>query len=348
MNKLTVIVAAAVMSVCAFACTGRPAAENTEKIGIIFDTDMGNDIDDALALDMLYKFMDAGKIELLGIMSNKNDPRSAEFIDIMGTWYGYPDVPVGIVRDGVDTSADGINSQGVNYLQAVCEMNENGVPVFKRSIEDFGSLPDAYVLYRKLLAGRPDHSVVIVSVGFSTNLARLLDSPADAYSPLTGRELVAEKVRSISVMAGNFVGDRFSEYNVNRDIPSARKLFAECPVEINVSPFELGNEICYPGESIENGLDRGVPHPVAEAYKAYLPMPYDRPTWDLTAVLWAVEPADRFVRSEKGVVVIDPDGLSSFMPCAEGRHYLLSTAEGRKEIIKERFVELISTKPAMR
>ena len=47
------------------------------KMRVIFETDIGNDIDDALALDMLYKYQDAGIINLLGIMTNKESEYSA-------------------------------------------------------------------------------------------------------------------------------------------------------------------------------------------------------------------------------------------------------------------------------
>lgn len=35
---------------------------------VILDTDMGNDVDDALALAMLYRYVDEGKADLLGVM----------------------------------------------------------------------------------------------------------------------------------------------------------------------------------------------------------------------------------------------------------------------------------------
>ena len=41
-------------------------------VPVIFDTDMGNDIDDALALAMLYRYVDEGKIDLLGIASSNS------------------------------------------------------------------------------------------------------------------------------------------------------------------------------------------------------------------------------------------------------------------------------------
>jgi hypothetical protein len=48
---------------------------------------MGNDIDDAMALDMLYKWVEDGKVNLLAVMINKEGSAPAEFIDIMNTFY---------------------------------------------------------------------------------------------------------------------------------------------------------------------------------------------------------------------------------------------------------------------
>jgi hypothetical protein len=67
---------------------------------VIFETDMGNDVDDALALDMLYKYMDQGRINLLAVNSNKNNGYSAAFIQLMNNWYGYPGIPVGKMVNG--------------------------------------------------------------------------------------------------------------------------------------------------------------------------------------------------------------------------------------------------------
>ena len=51
------------------------AAENkVTPQAIIFETDMGNDIDDAMALDLLFKNMDQGNIKLLGVSVHKNNP----------------------------------------------------------------------------------------------------------------------------------------------------------------------------------------------------------------------------------------------------------------------------------
>lgn len=335
---------------------------------VIFDTDMGNDVDDALALAMLYRYADEGLVDLLGIMVNKNDPASAEYIDMVATWYGYGAVPIGVAEKPADSSADGRkgNPDGMNFVEAVVSKYD-----FPRSVSDYGSLPSAVSLYRKLLSAQPDGAVTIVSTGFSTNLAALLDSEGDEFSPLSGRELMAKKVKLVSVMAGNFrerEPEKFPEFNVVRDIPSAQKFFAECPSPVAVSPFELGWEIHYPAEAIETNLGYDRPNPVVEAYKLYLPMPYDRPTWDLTSVLYAIEggekfsPAagkfysvsEKFVEGPSGRVCIDDFGMSSFTEASESLtsssksltssseslHTVLRVAPEDRQAIIDRMVEL--------
>lgn len=311
-----------------------------QRINIIFDTDMGNDVDDALALDMLYKYVDQERISLLGISTTKRSPHCAEYIDIMNTWYGYPDIPIGVVINGSDKADDD------KFVRAVCEMEIDGKPAFARSINDYASLPSSVSLYRKILASQEDHSVDIISVGFSTNLAQLLDSPGDTYSPLTGKELVAKKVKSLSAMLGNFRDANFPEFNVNCDIPAAQKVVNEWPTPIVVSPFEVGESILYPASSIQNDFTWKEPNPMVEGYKAYLEMPYDRPTWDLTSVLYVVEHGKGFFdESVAGTVTINENGYSQFTPGEDGRHIYLKVNDSQIARSKEYLVDLISQKP---
>nr|WP_262481289.1 nucleoside hydrolase [Alistipes sp. An116] len=76
-----------------------------------------------------------------------------------------------------------------------------------------------------MLASQPDSSVVVISVGFATNLRMLLESAPDSVSNLSGEELVARKVRLLSMMGGNFVNPRAREFNIRYDVLSARTLF---------------------------------------------------------------------------------------------------------------------------
>ena len=72
------------------------------------------------------------------------------------------------------------------------------------SSTDYSTLPDGWQLYRRLLAAQPDHLVSICSTGFVSCLTQLLASKPDEFSPLSGIELVQQKVKCLYLMAGIF------------------------------------------------------------------------------------------------------------------------------------------------
>ena len=333
--------AALVMMTCVVSFAAGKKGSGKVPIRIILDTDIGNDVDDALALDMLYKYQDQGIVKILGILTNKDTKYAPEFVDIMNTWYGYPKIPIGTISDGVSLD------DYVNYAENVCVLNnEDGTPMFKRSYKNYDKLLPSHILYRKLLAAQPDNSVTVITIGFSTNLARLLETPGDKYSPLTGRELVARKVRLVSVMGGDFIQNPRAEFNIVNDIPAAKKLFSEWPGPIIVSPFAVGKAIKFPASVILNDFNWGVQHPMVQAYLNYRKMPYDRPTWDLTSVLYAVKGAgDFFTVSEPGTVSVTDDGHTVFTPSPDGKHALLSVDKEQAARVKDYFIKLITLKP---
>lgn len=310
---------------------------------VILDTDMGNDIDDAIALDMLFKYMDMGNIKLLGIMINKDYRYSPEYIDIMATWYGYPNIPIAVLKRG-----DSLRIDDNNYTKIVSELELNGEPMFERTIKDYNSLPQPVKLYRKLLSEQPDASVTIISIGFLTNLAKLLESQPDEFSSLNGKELVSKKVKLLSVMAGSFTPKPYAEYNILMDINSAQKVFSLWPTLIVASPFELGDSIRYPGKSIKNDFTWAVNHPLVEGYKAYNPnSSYDRSTWDLTSVLYVHNPGKVFFnKSNPGTISVDDKGYTNFVENKNGKHFFLITSPKQRNSILNYFIHIIPQKPA--
>jgi inosine-uridine nucleoside N-ribohydrolase len=187
--------------------------------------------------------------------------------------------------------------------------------------------------------------VVIISTGFSTNLARLLESGPDKWSSLSGKELVAQKVKYLSLMAGRFDNPKYAEYNVVKDVAAAKTLFAVCPVPIVTSPWELGNAVRYPGQSIADDFGWTSAHPLVEAYKAYAKMPYDRPTWDLTAVLYAIDPQQFFNISPAGRIVVTDEGYTHYTKEAGGNHFYLFVTPEQAKAILNYFVTMITKKP---
>jgi purine nucleosidase len=308
-------------------------------VNIIFDTDIGNDVDDALALAMLHASENRHEARLLAVTITKDNQWAAPYVDLVNTFYGRPDIPIGMVRNGKTPASDPL-------IQVPSERkNPDGSYVYPHKITDGAQAQDAVALLRKTLAAQPDDSVVIVQVGFSTNLARLLETKGDNISALDGSSLIKKKVRLLVVMAGNFsTGD--PEFNLQQDVPSAQKVFSEWPTPIVDSGFEIGAEMLFPASRIEHDFAYVKNHPVAEAYRSYKPMPYDRPTWDLTAVLYAVRPGNNyFALSPPGKISVLPGGRSRFDPSPDGQHRYLILNEDQRLRTLEAMIVLASGPP---
>lgn len=326
MRYFLTIVCAALMFGTATSAAKAPKQTKKEPLLLIVETDMGNDIDDALAFDLIYKAMDDGLVKLLAVGDHKLSPTANDYVDILNTWYGYGKTPLAYSPTPVR------NDHNPDYTKAVVAMKRaDGAPAFAGSKKP-SQIENPVTLYRRTLAKAKDNSVSVISLGFATELAKLLDSPADKYSPLTGRDLVAKKVKVLSIMAGSYGAKKRAEYNVVNDIPAMKKVFAEWPTPIVQNPFELGKRVMYPAKAITEQFGWTDLHPVVEGYKHYLKMPYNRPTWDLLSVVWLLHP-EMFVASEAGTVSVDDKGYTHFTPSADGKHrWLTATAEQCKAL----------------
>ena len=316
------------------------AAEPERPMRLIFETDMGNDIDDALALGVIHALESRGECKLLAVTINKDNAFAAPFVELVNTFYGRGEIPIGVVRGG-KTPEDG------RYVRQVCELRDGERPRYPRRLKSGAEAPEAVELLRKTLAAQPDGAVTIVSVGFSTNLARLLDSAGDEHSPLSGEKLVAQKCRLLSAMAGNFSGKHAEkEYNIFIDAPAAAKVFERWPTPIVASGFEVGEAVTYPFESIERDFAYVEHHPLVEAYRLYVEGAHDRPTWDLTSVLYAVRPErGYFGLSASGKIRVDENSLTHFTPGESGRHRYLTISAEQRVRVREALVELASQPP---
>lgn len=304
------------------------------SVPVIFDTDMGNDVDDALALAMLHTMADRGECDLLGVTLTNAAPAAVPYIRVFNRFYGRESIPVGAAITTLPKGAkDG-------FLTAMLQT----APVRLRKNSDVRAESAVRVL-RKLLASSRER-VVIVQVGFSTNLNALLASRPDELSPLDGVALVREKVSFLSAMAGNFV-DKKPEYNVFIDAESARQLLEHWPVPIVFSGFEIGLNLKFPAIAIERDFSYAPWHPVVESYRAYQKMPYDRPTWDLTSVLHAVRESHRYFElSEPGRVHVDSANLTPFATAPNGLHrYLRLTEAGRPRVLEA--LMLLTSQPTL-
>jgi hypothetical protein len=311
-------------------------------VKLIFDTDIGNDVDDVLALALLHALQSRGECELLAVTISKPDELAGPFVDAINTFYGRPGIPIGFTHSG-------LKNEPSKFLP-LAEVKDGSKLRYPHRLKRSSDAAPATVVLRKALSGQPDGSVVMVQVGYFSNLAALLATAGDNASPLNGVELVRRKVKLLSVMAGAFraaeEAKHFLEYNVVQDLPAAKALAKDWPTPIIWSGFEIGVSLPYPAVSIERDFAYVPHHPAAEAYRAYNPPPHQRPTWDLTSALYAVLP-DRgyFELSPPGLVTVEADGFTRFTPQAAGRDRFLVLTDSQVPRVKEALVQLASQPP---
>src|SRR5690625_354743 len=290
-----------------------PTGISQTKPQIIFDTDMGPDYDDVGALAVLHALAAEGECDILATMSSCGHPSIAPTIEVINRYFGGPDIPIGVPGSHAPdfTAENGWNDSLIARFLSAPKTNDD--------------YPPAVELYREILAGSPDSSVTIVTVGFMSNLAELLRSGPDRYSSLSGRELVGKKVKKYVAMAGAFPQGR--EFNVFIDAPSSVEVFQNWPGQILFSGFEIGNKIDTGGRTAQTKAKNS---PVQWAYE-YCLRTYEgkrvegRPSWDQTAVLCAVRPAEQyFYVNGPGRFVIEENGDNHWNPEEDAGHYFLS------------------------
>ena len=77
-----------------------PTARADDPVTLIFDTDIGNDVDDVLALGMIHALQSRGVCDLIAVTVTKDHALAGPFVDAVNTFYGRPHISVGVVRDG--------------------------------------------------------------------------------------------------------------------------------------------------------------------------------------------------------------------------------------------------------
>lgn len=289
--------------------------EQTDVPRIILDVDICSSTDDLFAMEMLYRYADQGRCRLLGIMGDREGEGHAAFADVMSTYFGYPDLPIGQVRDGIKDAKVWTDYRPVADLK-----DADGQAMFRHSITNYAELPDGYMLYRRLLAEQPDKSVSIISVGFLTCLAQLLESGADEYSLLNGVDLVRQKVKCIYIMGGNFIQKFESDYNFDQGIEFSQTFFRLWPTDVDMmmSPGEVGDQVHYKPEQVISDISWTDRHPIKQVY---LMKDYDDPgqrMWDPLTIIHAIEGDAAFLLSERGTISIDSHAITTFTPSPSG------------------------------
>ena len=284
-------------------------ANDKKPVQMILDSDFGSSTDDLFALMMLNHYMDDGLVDLKGIVVDREGEKNAALVDIFNTYYGHPEVPIGLERNGVKNPRCFIPYNGICDLK-----DEQGQPLFRRSV-DTSKCPEGYKLYRQLLSQADDKSIVVVAIGFATTLAQLFESEADEYSPLSGVELFGKKVKSVYIQSGRFeAGDSLSGYNMRAASRQSAVFYDRLPkdVDLIMSPSNVGDQIDYLPKDVLVDLSYTEINPIKAVYTHYTCDTGQR-MWDTNCLVQAVLGDAEYNLSPRGWVTFVDRGEESLM-----------------------------------
>jgi len=285
--------------ILALAACATPPSPGPTPVPIIFDSDMNTDCDDVAALALLHALADLGEARILATGASSKNEESALCISSLNAWFGRPHLPLGVPKGAGTTEPS-------KYAAEIARR-------YPHDLLSAAQAEDAARLYRNVLLKEPDHSVVIVTVGYLTNIAALLRLHEDGEIP-SGVETVRRKVRLWACMGGNFVGDppkddlKLGNVNFTREKVGALEAITRWPAPLVFVGREIG--------SVPSGLKIGARfkelpenHPVRVAYALYFGgVPKDRHVADPVTVLFAVRGlGNRWTLRDQGFMDLHPD-----------------------------------------
>ena len=293
---------------------------SAQPVKIIFDTDMESDVDDVAALAMLHGLADRGDAEILATISSSLNPWSAPTIDVINTYFGRPDIPIGNVK------TKGVYRNSI-YAKPLSEQFPQDIGLGEKAQE-------ATSLYRQILSEQEDASVVIVTVGYLTNLSKLLSSEPDEFSPVNGMELVKKKVKHYVCMGGRYPQEQDPGKwgNFKPDPEAVVHVTNEWPTLITFTTGGVFSNAIPTGKILfTSKAEKG--NPVSTAYKIFLKS-WNRDyhhSADLIAVYVAVKGHEPyFTLREDGYFHIFEDGthMWRFKPNRPNHKIVSDFAEG--------------------
>ena len=314
---------------------GKPSA------GIFFDSDFRT-IDSILTVSLIYGLQAKNDCRVAVITSSRQDLATVGYVDLVERFY-HGEAAVFAQLPAVGMPTLGKKTDPPKAFPAVFEKKKaDGTPVYKNQVPSVIETGDPNTLIRNYLEAQYDDNAFFILGGPATNLASALDFRGM-------KPLIKAKIKYL-LFAGGAFPDGPAEGNVKADIAAAKKVFAEWPTPIIASGYEIGEALPFPGASIDKEFAAANPdHPVADAYRAFKPMPYDTPSWDMAAALYGGRPKEGYFKlSEPGTITVHDDGKTTFAPSPEGKHQYLINDPAQKEKILQAYVDLASAKPVVR
>lgn len=305
---------------------------------LILDTDFSPDTDDVGALAVLHALADRREVNILGVVTSMSDPYAIGAVDVVNTYYGRPDVPLGAYMGDFMASVPCSDSTWCPYAARLTRE-------FPSDTKRRDQVPDAAKAYRKILSEQPDNSVTIATIGFLSNLDALLKSGPDEFSPIGGKKLIRQKVKLLVIGGSDYPTGK--TYNLSHLGAGtwAQYVVHDWPGKITFCLNAVGGPIM-----TGSGLKNPSSNPVKRAYDIWLAPPRpsgpNRPSWDQAVVLYAVRGPASPLWEEVGPYenVFGSDGSSRFQSQGSGNDYFVRKTQPDAEL-KRVIEELMEAPP---
>jgi purine nucleosidase len=280
---------------------------------VILDTDLGTDVDDALALAVLLRSKD---VELIGITTVYGDVRLRSTIAMHLCSLLNRTIPT---FDGENNPISGrevwmSGSEGKNF----------------KDLDSFTPQPTSAVDFLVTAVTAQPESIDVVAIGPLTNIARAILRNQD----------FEKKVKRVWIMGGDFTQTRV-EHNFQCDIDAAR-IVLESNIPISILDLPSSQKTIIRMEEIEQ--IRNAPVFGSLLYSEIMSWIQPRnQNWttphDPVAALSLLAP-EFFESSSLGHVTIDPEGMSFWNESPTGNVVLLNPVQ--PELAVKRMIELIT------
>jgi hypothetical protein len=298
-----------------------------QPLGVVYNTTMSRP-DAALTLALLYGFTGKREARIGSVCVNGAGLGAAMFCDVVSRFYTLGParnanqvLPTGLALD------DPLPADPPMVKAAIDRTNEKGERQYVRGINKVTDTSLAEAVLRNGVIFNAE-AVVILSAP-ATYLAKTFDLQGT-------KDLYKQRVRMLVIVDAGMP---------TQDVPAMRRVLAEWPGPIVFCGHEVGRALPYPAASIEKDFAWAPANPIVDAYRAYKPMPYDAPSWDLAATLYAVHPDHGFFGTDTGAIEVADDGRITFTASASGKHKALIVDPAQKDKIIRTYVEVASAKP---
>ena len=302
---------------------------------IIFDADIDTDCDDGGALAVLHALADKGEVEILATMVSTRYPYAAPCVEAINRYYGRPNIPIGAPK----TKWAKTGSRGSAYAEHISKE-------YVTTLNNNDDAPDAVRVYRQILANQESNSVVILTIGYLTNIRDLLESKPDDISPLSGVELIIQKVSRWvltggtypsdynTAVCGNYTPDPTSAHIALRDWPEAL-----VPVYISGKGVDIQTGSTLPGTPTTN--------PNRRIYELRVGLGKTRASWDQIGLLYAVRPNHpRWTFRTNGYHYIFKNGTYEWRTTPDKNHTMIEYNTGLNAELRQTIDELMIKPPS--